>query len=50
MGILIVSAVMVAGFQALSAIGIGKIKIIEKTRIEKEAYFASEKLFEMIKK
>lgn len=49
-GILIVSFVLLAGFQALSAVWIGKIKLIEKTRIEKEAYYASEKFFEMIKK
>ncbi len=49
-GILIISMVMLAWFQSLSAVGIWKIKIIEKTKIEKEAYFAWEKFFEMIKK
>lgn len=49
MGILIVSIVMLAGFQALTSIWIGKVKLIEKTKIEKEAFFATEKLFEMIK-
>lgn len=49
-GILIISIVMVAGFQTLSAIGIGKIKLIESTKIEKESYFLAERFFEMIKK
>ncbi|MDA9129100.1 prepilin-type N-terminal cleavage/methylation domain-containing protein [Candidatus Gracilibacteria bacterium] len=49
-GILIVSFIMIAGFQSLSAVGIAKVKLIEKTRIEKEAYFASERFFELIKK
>lgn len=49
-GILIISIVMVAGFQALSAIGIGKVKLIESTKIEKESYFLAERFFEMIKK
>lgn len=49
-GILIVSIVMIAWFQALSSVWVGKIKLIEKTKIEKEAYFAGEKFFEMIKK
>ena len=41
---------MISWFQALSAIGVWKIKLIEKTRIEKEAYFAAERFFELIKK
>lgn len=49
-GILIVSIVMVAAFQTLSAVGVWKTKIIEKTKVEKQAYFAGEKFFEMIKK
>ncbi len=49
-GILIVSIVMVAAFQALSSVGIAKVKLVEKVEIEKQAYFASEKLFELIKK
>ena len=48
--ILIVSFIVLAGFQSLSAVGIAKIKLIEKTRIEKEAYYASERFFELIKK
>lgn len=49
-GITIVTMVMISGFQALSMIGIGKIKIIENTKIQQEAYFATERLFELIKK
>jgi hypothetical protein len=41
---------MVSAFQALSAIGVGKVKLIEQTQVEKQAYFAGEKFFEMIKK
>ncbi len=48
-GILIVSFVILAWFEALSAIGVWKIKLIEKSTIEKEAFFAGEKFFEMIK-
>ncbi len=49
-GILIVTIVILSGFQVLSSAGIAKIKLVEQTRIEEEAYFASEKFFEMIKK
>lgn len=48
--VLIVSFVIVAWFQVLSDVWVGKIQLIEKTKIEKQAYFASEKFFEMIKK
>lgn len=48
--ILIVSIIMLGGFSALSAVTVGKVKLIEKTNIEKEAFYFSEKLFEMIKK
>lgn len=48
-GILIVSSVMVSAFQALSAIGIWKISLIENTQTQKQALYFSEKLFEMIK-
>ncbi len=49
-GILIVSLILITGFQTLSSIGIGKVKLIEKTKIEKESYFLAERFFEMIKK
>ncbi len=49
-GILIVSFIIVAGFQSLSAVGIAKVKIIEKTDIEKTAYYASERFFDLIKR
>ncbi|NDK10133.1 prepilin-type N-terminal cleavage/methylation domain-containing protein [Candidatus Gracilibacteria bacterium] len=48
-GILIVTFVMLAGFQALASVGVGKIKLIEQSTIEKEAFYAGEKFFEMIK-
>ena len=48
-GILIVSFISLAWFQALSSVGIGKIKLIERTNMQQEAYFMSEKLFELIK-
>lgn len=47
---LIVSIIMISAFQTLSAIWIAKVKLIEQTEIEKNAYFASERFFEMIKK
>lgn len=47
--ILIFSIVMAWWFKALVAVNIWKIKLIEKTNIEKEAFYFSEKLFEMIK-
>lgn len=48
--ILIVSIVMVSAFQALSSIWIAKVKLIESTEIEKQAYFAAERFVELIKK
>lgn len=47
---LIVSFVMVSAFQVLSYVWIAKIKLIEKSQIEKEAFFASERLIDLIKK
>lgn len=49
LGILITSIIMIAGFQALASIWIGKVKLIEQTKIEQEAYFSLERLFELIK-
>lgn len=48
-GILIVSIIILWGFSALSAVTVGKVRLIEKTNIEKEAFYFSQKLFEMIK-
>jgi len=48
--ILIVSAIMTAAFQTLSAVWIAKVKLVEQTEIEKQAYFSSERFFELIKK
>ncbi|NDK08893.1 hypothetical protein EOM39_06680 [Candidatus Gracilibacteria bacterium] len=49
-GITLFSIIVTSGFYAFSAVGVGKIKLIGKTDIEKESYFFSEKLFEEIKK
>ena len=48
-GILIFSIIILAGFSAFNSILIGKVKLIERTAIQKEAFYFSEKLFEMIK-
>ena len=48
-GVLIFSIIIIAGFSALNAIMVGKVKLIERTAIQKEAFYFSEKLFEMIK-
>lgn len=49
-GILIVTIIFIAWFQALSSVWIAKIKMIEKSEIEKESYLAAEMFFELIKK
>ncbi|NVP17868.1 prepilin-type N-terminal cleavage/methylation domain-containing protein [Candidatus Gracilibacteria bacterium] len=48
-GILIVSLVIVSGFQAYSKISIGKIILVENTNIQKDSFYFIEKLFEIIK-
>ena len=48
--ILIVSIVMIWGFQALSSITIWKVRLIQKTNIEKDSFYFTERLFEEIKK
>ncbi len=48
-GILIVMIVTVGWFYAINTVGIGKVKLIEKTQLEQEAFFFSERLFEIIK-
>ncbi len=47
--ILIVSIVIIWWFQALSAITIWKAKLIQKVDIQKESFYFTEKLFEMVK-
>lgn len=47
--VLITAIIMLGWFTALSAVTIWKVRLIEKTNIEKEASYFSEKLFEMIK-
>ncbi|MFK7780156.1 MAG: prepilin-type N-terminal cleavage/methylation domain-containing protein [Candidatus Gracilibacteria bacterium] len=49
-GILIVSLIFIGAFQAMSAVSIGKIRLIQKTDIQKESLYFTQKLFEMIKK
>lgn len=46
---LIISAVLTSGFYALTYISIWKIRLVESTKIQKEWFYFSEKLFEMIK-
>lgn len=48
--ILIMTIVIIWWFQALSAITLWKIKLIEKTDTTKDAFYFSEKLFEEIKR
>lgn len=47
--VLIVSIIMIWAFQALTAIWIGKVRLIQKTNTQKQSLYFSEKLFEMIK-
>lgn len=49
MGVLIFSMVMTGAFYALSSVNIGKVKLIEETSLEKEAFYFSEVLFDFIK-
>lgn len=49
LGILIFTVVILWWFQALSAINIGKIKLIERSNMTKDVVYFSEKLFEEIK-
>lgn len=48
--ILIISFVILWWFQALSAVTIWKARLIQRTDIQKESFYFTEKLFEMIKK
>ncbi len=47
--ILVVSAVMLAWFQAYVSIGIWKVNLIEKSNIQKDSFYFTEKLFQLIK-
>ena len=49
LSILIISSVLITAFYAMTFITIGKVRLIESTKIEKEWFYFSEKLFEMIK-
>jgi len=48
--ILIFSIIIVWGFQAYSSVLIWKVKLIEWTKIQKQAFYFSEKFFEEIKR
>ncbi len=48
--ILIFTMVIISWFQVLNSLMFWKLKLIEKTNVEKEAYYFSEKFFDMIKK
>lgn len=48
--ILIVSIVLLGWFQALSAVSIWKVRLIQQTDIQKESLYFTQRLFEMIKK
>jgi hypothetical protein len=48
--ILIVTIVLLGWFQALSAVSIWKVRLIQQTDIQKESLYFTQRLFEMIKK
>jgi len=48
--ILLFSIIITVWFKALASISVWKVKLIQKTDIEKQAFFTSEKFFELIKK
>lgn len=48
-GVLIVSMMAISWFYGLHAIGLGKIKLTQKTQLEQEAFYFSERFFELIK-
>lgn len=48
-GVLIVTSVTIAWLLAINSVGVGKIKLIEKTDLEQQAFNFSERFFEMIK-
>ncbi len=48
--ILVVSTVIIAWFQAYSSIAVWKINLVEKTDMQKDSFYFTEKLFQIIKK
>ncbi len=48
--ILIISFIMIWWFQALTAVWIWKVRLIQQTDMQKQSFYFTEKLFEMIKK
>jgi len=49
-GIFITSIMIIAAFQAFTAILVWKVRLIEDTDIQQESFFFSQKLFEAVKK
>lgn len=47
--ILIVSTVIISWFQAYSSIALWKINLVEKTNMQKDSFYFTEKLFQIIK-
>lgn len=45
----IVSSILVTAFYAITYVSVGKVRLVESTKIQKEGFYFSEKLFEMIK-
>ncbi len=48
-GVTIVTTVTLGAFYGINAIWFGKVKLIEKTNLEQQAFFFSERVFELIK-
>ena len=41
--------VTLSGFYGINAIGVGKVKLTEKTYLEQQAFYFSERFFELVK-
>lgn len=48
-GVIIVSIVTLSWFYGINAIGVWNIKLVEKTQLEQQAFYFSERFFEMVK-
>ncbi len=49
LGVTIVSMVTISWLYAVNAVGIGRIKLMEKTKLEQQAFYFSERFFEIVK-
>lgn len=49
LSITIIASVLISGFYAITHVTIGKVRLVELTKIQKESFYFSEKLFELIK-